>query len=107
MSYKTAFARAIDSQFTRLGQQATYVHTDGRRQTLSVMARRPEQLFALGEGDIHAEQPQLAFRASDAIKPRTGDYLVVEDSTYRIVAEPCLDLHHLLWFVDCLCESPC
>ncbi len=107
MSYKTAFARAIDSQFTRLGQQATYVHTDGRRQTLSVMARRPEQLFALGEGDIHAEQPQLAFRASEITKPYVGDYLVVEDSTYRIVAEPCLDLHHLLWFVDCLCESPC
>jgi len=99
---KACFAKALDSQFQRLGQSAVYVSADGSRQSLLVMARRPEQLFSLGDGELHAEHPQLAFRVSEKIKPRRGDCLVVDNVYYNIAAAPRLDLHHLLWLLDCL-----
>jgi hypothetical protein len=61
---KTSFGRAIDSQFERLGQDAVYIHPDGHRQTIRVIARLPEQFFELGEQSLHAENVQLSLRVN-------------------------------------------
>ena len=99
---RCAFRRAIDSLFQRLGQTATYVPEQGCRQVLLVIARRPEQLFNLGEGELHAEQPQLMLRVSDKLQPYLGEHLIIDACVYRIAIEPRLDLHHLLWSLDCI-----
>ena len=68
MQVKARFAKAIDSQFIHLGREATYSH-NGSEQSIRVIARRPEQLFSLGEGKMHAEKPQLEFRLSEVSSP--------------------------------------
>ncbi len=105
MSLHPSFAKALDSQFQRLGQAASYVSCNGDSTDVLVMARRPEQLFDLGQSNIHAEQPELALRVSEQFVPQRGDCITIDTCVYRIAAEPRLDLHQLLWFVACLREG--
>ena len=99
MKVKARFAKAIDSQFNRLGRDAIYIH-NGSKQNIRVIARRPEQLFELGEGKMHAEKPQLEFRLSEVSSPSRGDEIHIDGKVYRIEEEPRLDLHQLVWSVD-------
>ena len=96
----TAFARAIESQFERFGQDAVYFHADGRRQTIRVIARLSEQLFELGEQSLHAENVQFSLRVSEVTTPALGDQIFIGDTVYTINTEPRMDLHQLLWTVD-------
>ncbi len=105
MGLRPGFAKALDSQFQRLGQAATYVSCNGDSTDVLVMARRPEQLFSLGQDAIHAEQPELALRVSEQLVPQYGDCIFIDAAVYRIAAQPRLDLHQLLWFVACLREE--
>jgi hypothetical protein len=96
----TAFARAIDSQFERLGQDAVYIHADGCRQTIRVIARLPEQCFELGEQSLHAENVQLSLRVNEVATPVLGDQICIGNTVYAINTEPRMDIHQLLWTVD-------
>lgn len=69
MISKARFSKAIDSQFVRLGRNAAYVNPLSNPLDILVIARRPEQLFELGEGHMHAENPQLEFRVSEVSSP--------------------------------------
>jgi hypothetical protein len=96
----TAFARAIDSQFERFGQDAAYIHVDSRRQTVRVIARLPEQVFEVGEQSLHAENVQFSLRASEVTTPLLGDQICIGNTLYTINTEPRIDIHQLLWTVD-------
>lgn len=102
MNAKARFQKSLDSQFKHLGHKAIYVSTAGDRQPIRVIPRRPEQLFELGESQLHAENPQLEFRVSEVQSPARGDEIELDSKTYRIEAEPRLDLHQLVWLVECL-----
>jgi hypothetical protein len=96
----TAFARAIDSQFERFGQDAVYMHADGRRQTIRVIARLPEHLFEVGEQSLHAENVQLSLRVNEVATPVVGNQICIGNTFYTINTEPRIDIHQLLWTVD-------
>ena len=102
MDSKTRFSKAINSQFTHLGQAAVYVNRLSEPQSIRVIARRPEQLLALGDEHLHAENPQLEFRVSEVSSPSRGDEIHIEGRIYRIESEPRLDLHQLVWVADSL-----
>ena len=72
MDSLSRFRRAIDSQFKHLGRDATYTQSNSQSLSVRVIARRPEQLFELGDGHMHAEQPQLEFRVSEVSSPSRG-----------------------------------
>ena len=76
------------------------MYADGRRQTVRVIARLPEQLFELGEQSLHAEKPQLLLRIVDIALPVIHDQICVNEQIYTITTEPQQDLHQLLWFID-------
>ncbi len=99
---RARFARALDSQFQHLGVDAEYRPQAGQAQTIRVIARRPEELYELGEGRIHAENPVLEFRVSEVPEPCTGDQICVLSRCYRIESEPRLDQHHLVWSAESL-----
>ena len=101
---KARFSRAIDSQFRHLGTDAEYRPLAGSIQTIRVIARRPEDLYELGEGRIHAENPLLEFRVSEIALPQVGDQIYLQEQCYRIEREPQLDQHHLIWSVESLPE---
>ena len=101
---KARFSRAIDSQFRHLGTDAEYRSLSGSTQTIRVIARRPEDLYELGEGRIHAENPLLEFRVSEIAQPHIGDQICLQEQCYRIEREPQLDQHHLIWLVESLPE---
>ena len=102
MKVKERFAKAINSQFHHLGREATYIIHNGSEQSIHVIARRSEQLFELGEGKMHGEKPQLEFRLSEVASPSRGDEIHIDGRVYRIEEEPRLDLHQLIWAVDCV-----
>jgi hypothetical protein len=102
MDSKTRFAKAIDSQFAHLGRAAVYIKSLSEPQDIIVIARRPEQLFELGDGHLHAENPQLEFRVSEVSSPSRGDEIHIDGRIYRIESEPRLDLHQLVWVTDSL-----
>ncbi|MEJ2446205.1 MAG: hypothetical protein P8Y42_22600 [Exilibacterium sp.] len=99
---KARFAKAIDSLFIQLGREAVYRPVEGTPFPIRVIARRPEKVFDLGEGRIHAEDPQLEFRVSEVASPSRGEHIEFDELLYRIEAEPRLELHHLVWVVDAL-----
>lgn len=102
MDVKTRFSKAVDSQFSHLGRSATYIKPFSGTQEILVIARRPEQLFELGDGHLHAENPQLEFRVSEVSSPGRGDEIHIDGRIYRIESEPRLDLHQLVWVTDSL-----
>ena len=93
---QTSFARAIDSQFERLGQDAIYISAAGQRRPIRVIARLPEQLFELGEQSLHAENIQLSFRAADVATPKINDAIYVDEHKYQIKSEPLIATHRLV-----------
>jgi hypothetical protein len=99
----TAFARAIDSQFERLGENAIYIDTTGQRHSVRVIARLPEQFFELGEQSLHAENVQLSLRVNEVATPVLGDQICIGSTVYTINTEPRIDIHQLLWTVDLEC----
>lgn len=102
MNVRARFARALDSQFRHLGVDAEYCPQGGSSQTILVIARRPEDIYELGEGRIHAENPVLEFRVSEVAAPRAGDQICILGRCYRLESEPRLDQHHLVWSADSL-----
>jgi len=102
MDSQSRFRRAIDSQFNHIGRDATYTQSNSQSLSVRVIARRPEQLFELGDGHMHAEQPQLEFRVSEVSSPSRGDEIEIDGRVYRIEAEPRLDLHQLVWVAPAL-----
>lgn len=102
MDSRARFARAIDSQFRHLGREATYIPQAQAARTIRVIARRPEQLFELGEGRVHGEDPELEFRVSEVPQPCRGDEIHLDGRAYRLEAEPRLDLHQLVWIAPAL-----
>ncbi len=102
MNSRARFARAIDSQFRHLGREATYVPATQAAMTIRVIARRPEQMFELGEGRVHGEDPELEFRVSEVPQPCRGDEIHLDGRAYRLEAEPRLDLHQLVWIAPAL-----
>ena len=99
---RARFARALDSQFRHLGMDAEYHSQGAPAQTIRVIARRPEELYELGEGRIHAENPVLEFRVREVPAPCTGDRICILGHCYRIESEPRLEQHHLVWSAECL-----
>ena len=97
---KTSFARAIDSQFERLSQDAVYINAQGQQLAVKVIARFPEQLFEVGEQSLHAEQAQLSFRVAEMDSPTPNDQICIGDIIYTIKTEPRIDTHQLVWTVD-------
>lgn len=93
------FSKAIDSQFQHLGRKALYKDAISKR-PIRVFARRPEQLFSLGEEKIHGEKSQIEFRLSEVSSPSRGDEIDINGRIYRIEEEPRLDLHQLVWSTD-------
>ena len=102
MNVNDRFKKAIDSQFSHLGRMATYLKPLSGSQEIRVIARRPEQLFELGDGHLHAEDPQLEFRVSEVATPSRGDEIHIDGRIYRIESEPRLDLHQLVWITESL-----
>ena len=96
----TAFARAIDSQFERLGQSALYIDQNGQQLIVKVIARLPEQLFELGEQSLHAENVQLSLRVAEIKSPTLNDQICIGDIVYTIKTEPRIDTHQLVWTVE-------
>ena len=53
-----------------LGSEATYKGVTSNH-SICVIAKRPEQLFSLGEEKIHGEKSQFEFRLSEvSVKPK-------------------------------------
>ena len=102
ISSSERFSRAIDSQFQHLGTDAEYHSVSGAVQSVRVIARRPEDIYELGEGRIHAENPIFDFRVSEVPEPQTGDQICLFGQCYRIETEPQIDQHHLIWTAESL-----
>ena len=105
MDSLSIFSRSVDSLFDRLGREAFFkpqsnVSTMPVPIPIKVIPRRPEHLFELGEGRIHAEDAHLEFRVSEVRSPATGDEIELDGKIYRIEEEPRLDQHQLVWEVE-------
>lgn len=59
-------------------------------------------MLGLGDDHLHAEDPMFEFRVSDIHQPLVDDEIMLDNTTYRIVEEPMLDLHQLVWIVETL-----
>ena len=106
---KNHFERAIDSQFSHLGKDATFharsnMDPADAKETkkIKIIARRPDGYFDLGEESMHAENPQIEFRVSEVASPSRGDEVHISGKVYRIEEEPRLDLHQLVWITKAL-----
>ena len=102
----SSFERAIDSQFSHLGKNATF-HARSNNDSsvlkdIKIIARRPDGYFDLGEESIHAENPQFEFRVSEVASPSRGDEVHLNGKVYRIEEDPRLDLHQLVWIAKAL-----
>ena len=102
----SSFERAIDSQFSHLGKNATF-HARSNNDSsvlkdIKIIARRPDGYFDLGEESMHAENPQIEFRVSEVASPSLGDEVHLNGKIYRIEEEPRLDLHQLVWIAKAL-----
>ena len=102
----SSFERAIDSQFSHLGKNATF-HARSNidvsvLKDIKIIARRPDGYFDLGEESMHAENPQIEFRVSEVASPSRGDEVHLNGKIYRIEEEPRLDLHQLVWIAKAL-----
>jgi len=102
----SSFERAIDSQFSHLGINATF-HARSNidvsvLKDIKIIARRPDGYFDLGEESMHAENPQIEFRVSEVASPSRGDEVHLNGKVYRIEEEPRLDLHQLVWIAKAL-----
>ena len=105
----SSFERAIDSQFSHLGKNATFHSRSGidssvvkETKKIKIIARRPDGYFDLGEESMHAENPQIEFRVSEVASPSRGDEVHINGKVYRIEEEPRLDLHQLVWITKAL-----
>jgi hypothetical protein len=96
------FSKSLDSQFRHLGTDAEYRSVSGVVQTIRVIARRPEDIYELGEGRIHVENPIFDFRVSEVGETQTGDQICLFGQCYRIETEPQIDQHHLIWTAESL-----
>lgn len=97
------FRHAINGLFQRMGVEVEYAPANGELPfVIRVIPRRPEQLFELGESQIHAEDPQFEFQVSDVPNPQRGDDIIFGDHIYRIESEPRLEQHQMVWAVDVL-----
>ena len=102
----SSFERAIDSQFSHLGKNATF-HARSNIDSsvlkdIKIIARRPDGYFEIGEESMHAENPQIEFRVSEVALPSLGDEVHLNGKVYRIEEEPRLDLHQLVWIAKAL-----
>ena len=102
MSTKERFQKTIDSLFQHLGMDAIYQPVAGETRAIRIIPRRPEDLYELGEGRLHGENPRFDIRVNEVTEPQIGDDMVIENKTYRIEEEPRFEQHHLVWTVQTL-----
>ncbi|WNO10543.1 hypothetical protein [Teredinibacter sp. KSP-S5-2] len=96
------FSRMIDALFVRLGVEALWQRGDEEPVAILVIPKRPEKLFALGEAEIHGEEPVFDVRRWQVPDLQLGDVLTVDNVPYRIEAEPTLEKMHLVWVAQTL-----
>jgi hypothetical protein len=95
------FEGAVSTTFDAFGIDAVYTPKDGDPITVRVIARRPDAIVGFGETRIHAETASFEIRASEVLRPRPGDGLVVDGDSFVIQGEPeRRDPDRLVWTVD-------
>ena len=95
------FSRAIDDVFRQFGLSATYMPADRDPFTLTVLAKRPDEMEERGESLVNTETALFEVRKSEIEKPRPGDVLIIDDTTYLVQDEPLRDLDRLIWTLRC------
>lgn len=106
MSARDKFSRALDSLFRCLGKDAVYIDDLLNEKDITVIPRLPEKFYELGDNHIHIEDPQFQIRVSEVERPVFADLIVRDGITYKINAEPVIDIHKLFWTCECIRADP-
>ena len=97
MTALAAFARSMDSLFSKLGMTAIFQPRIGSNLTVTVIPKRPDEIIGLGQTDIATEVTLFDVRVREVAEPRADDAILYNGTEYRIIGEPRRDMHQLIW----------
>ena len=96
----TAFSRAVDSMFAKLGVTVTFQPRIGPNRMVTVIPKRPDEIIGLGEANLVAEVTLFDLKTSEVSEPREDDVIRYGNEDYRIIGAPRRDIHRLIWTVE-------
>ena len=96
-----SFKQAVDRLFECLGMDAVY-RANGKDISVKVILKSPDQILDFRETPIHTPTHLMEIRVKDGAKPKAGDEILLDGTSYRIQGEPVQDRHHLVWKLEVL-----
>lgn len=96
-----SFKQAVDRLFDRLGLDAFY-RVNGEDTPVKVILKSPDQIIDFREAQIHTPTNMMELRVTEIAKPKAGDEIILEGTSYRVQGEPVQDKHHLVWKMEVL-----
>lgn len=96
----SAFARSVDSLFTRLGSPALFQPRIGPNRAITVIPKQPDEIIGLGDAALAAEVTLFDVRVSEVAEPDEGDIIRFASEDFRIIGTPRRDIHRLIWTLE-------
>jgi len=96
----TAFSRAVDSMFARLGVTVTFQPRIGPNRIVTVIPKRPDEIIGLGDTNLVAEVTLFDLKTTEVSEPHEDDVIRYGSEDYRIIGAPRRDIHRLIWTVE-------
>jgi len=96
----SAFSRAADSLFAKLGVAAVFQPRIGTNSAVTLIPKRPDEIIGLGQSDISSEVTLFDLRVKEVSEPKSEDVVIFQGTEYRIIGEPRRDIHRLIWTVE-------
>ncbi|OSM07597.1 head-tail joining protein [Magnetofaba australis] len=95
------FNLSVDAVFDAFGVAATYTPANGDpATTITVLAKRPDEVVGFGETRIAAEISLFEIRASDVASPEAGDVITLNGINYTVQGTPMRDVERLTWTLE-------
>jgi hypothetical protein len=96
----SAFARAVDSLFGKLGVAAIFQPRIGANVAVTIIPKRPDEIIGLAQNDIATEVTLFDVRVAEIAEPKADDVIFFQGTEYRIIGEPRSDIHRLIWTME-------
>ena len=96
----SAFARAVDSLFGKLGVAAIFQPRIGANVAVTIIPKRPDEIIGLAQNDLATEVTLFDVRVTEVAEPKAEDVIFFQGTEYRIIGEPRRDIHRLIWTME-------
>ena len=96
-----SFKQAVDWLFDRLGLDALY-RVNGEDIPVKIIMKSPDQIVDFREAQIHTPTSMMEVRVMDIAKPKAGNEIILDGTSFRVQGEPVQDTHHLVWKMEVL-----